>query len=230
MHQSSLGGLLLLAGTKINPLWQSPAMPLLYLIAAVFCGLGFTIFLLMIACLRYSRALDAAVLAELANLLSGVCFVFLAIRLVDLIWRQQLRAAFALDRMSLLFLFESALILAPALALRFRRIRETPRALLNMSAIACAGGMLYRFIPTSIAYMPMRSTAYFPSVPELLMGAGYVALGIVFFVLAVNYFAVLPGGSDTWDHTFRPFGRPHKSTESSMAMPGTSVVVSESEI
>jgi Ni/Fe-hydrogenase subunit HybB-like protein len=67
MHQSSLGGLLLLAGTKINPLWQSPVMPLLYLIAAVFCGLGFTIFLLMIVCLRYARDLDAAVLAELAN-------------------------------------------------------------------------------------------------------------------------------------------------------------------
>jgi hypothetical protein len=28
MHQSSLGGLLLLAGTKIHPLWQSPVMPL----------------------------------------------------------------------------------------------------------------------------------------------------------------------------------------------------------
>jgi len=35
MHQSSLGGLLLLAGNKINPLWQTPFLPLLYLLAAV---------------------------------------------------------------------------------------------------------------------------------------------------------------------------------------------------
>lgn len=206
MHQSSLGGLLLLAGTKINPLWQSPVMPLLYLIAAALCGFAFTIFLLMIVCLRYSRALDADVLTELANLLSGMCFLFLAVRLGDLVWRQQLLAALAFDKMSMLFLVETSLILTPAVALRFRRMRETPRTLLNMSALACLGGMFYRFIPTSIAYMPARSTVYFPSTPELVMAAGYIAFGILAFVLAINYFAVLPGEASTWDHTFRPFG------------------------
>jgi Ni/Fe-hydrogenase subunit HybB-like protein len=206
MHQSSLGGLLLLAGDKINPLWQSPAMPWLYLIAAALCGFAFTIFLLLIVCLRYGRKLDVGVLTELANLLSGMCFFFLAIRAIDLIWRGQIHNAFAFDKMSLLFLLETSLILIPAVALRFRRVRQTPRALLNMSALACVGGMLYRFIPTSIAYMPMRSTSYFPSVPELVMAVGYISLGIVAFVFAVNYFAVLPGDASTWDHAFRPFG------------------------
>jgi Ni/Fe-hydrogenase subunit HybB-like protein len=206
MHQSSLGGLLLLAGNKINPLWQSPAMPWLYLVAAGLCGFAFTIFLLLIVCLRYGRKLDDSVLTELANLLSGVCFLFLLIRAVDLIWRGQIHAAVAFDRMSLLFLLETSLILVPAVALRFRRVRTTPRALLNTSALACAGGMLYRFIPTSIAYAPMRSTSYFPSVPELAMAIGYICLGIVAFVFAINYFAVLPGEASTWDHAFRPFG------------------------
>jgi len=230
MHQSSLGGLLLLAGTKINPLWQSPVMPLLYLIAAGFCGIGFTIFLLMIVCLRYARNLDAAVLTELACLLSGVCFVFLAIRFGDLIWRQQLTAAFAFDKMSLLFLFETGMILAPAIALCFKRVRETPRALLNMSAVACLGGMLYRFIPTSIAYQPLRSTAYFPSAPELVMAAGYIAMGSVVFVLAVNYFAVLPGEASAWDHTFRPFGWPGKAAQHSIAIQVPSTVTQERAI
>jgi Ni/Fe-hydrogenase subunit HybB-like protein len=206
MHQSSLGGLLLLAGDKIDPLWQSPAMPWLYLVAAALCGFSFTIFLLLIACLRYARKLDGGVLSELANLLSGVCFLFLAIRATDLIWRGQLHSAFAFNKMSLLFLLETSLILTPAITLRFRRVRETPRALLNMSALACLGGMLYRFIPTSIAYAPMRSTSYFPSVPELVMAVGYISLGIVAFVFAINYFAVLPGEASSWDHAFRPFG------------------------
>jgi len=206
MHQSSLGGLLLLAGGKINPLWQSPAMPWLYLVAAALCGFAFTIFLLLIVCLRYARPLDDSVLTELANLLSGVCFLFLAIRAIDLIWRGQLHRAFAFNEMSLLFLLETSLILVPAVVLQFRRFRETPRALLNMSALACVGGMLYRFIPTSIAYTPMRSTSYFPSVPELVMAVGYISLGIVAFVFAINYFAVLPGDASTWDHSFRPFG------------------------
>jgi Ni/Fe-hydrogenase subunit HybB-like protein len=205
-------------------------MPLLYLIAAIFCGLSFTIFLLMIVCLRYARDLDASVLTELANLLSGVCVVFIIVRIADLVWRQQLRAAIAFDRMSLLFLFESAMILAPAVALRFRRVRETPRALLNMSAVACLGGMLYRFIPTSIAYVPLRSTAYFPSAPELVMAAGYIAMGSVAFVLAVNYFAVLPGEAGAWDHTFRRFGWPKRAPQPSVSMPAPSTVVQEGAV
>jgi Ni/Fe-hydrogenase subunit HybB-like protein len=209
MHQSALGGLLLLAGTKIDPLWQSPVMPLLYLIAAVLCGFAFTIFLLLIVCLRYSRSLDVGILTELGSLLSWVCFVFLAVRFADLIWRRQLGAAFALNKMSLLFLAETALILVPALTLQSSRIRNTPRALLNTAALACLGGMFYRFIPTSIAYRPAYSTSYFPSAPELVMAAGYISLGTVAFVLAINYFAVLPGELSHWDHAFRPFGWKH---------------------
>ena len=203
MHQSSLGGLLLLAGTKINPLWQSPVMPLLYLIAAGLCGLSFMIVLLLIVCLRYRRPLDVGVLNELATLLAWVCCGFLVVRFADLLWRHQLKAAFAFDRMSFLLLLESALIMIPAIAFRMRVMRETPRGLLNLAALACLGGMLYRFVPTSITFMPARSTSYFPSLPELIMAIGYIALGIVAFVVAVNFFAVLPGDSSSWDHTFR---------------------------
>ena len=36
MHQSSLGALMLLAGERVHPLWQTPWLPLLYLGAAMF--------------------------------------------------------------------------------------------------------------------------------------------------------------------------------------------------
>ena len=88
--------------------------------------------------------------------------------------------------MSFLFLAETTMILVPAVTLRIRRVRETPRALLNMGALACLGGMFYRFIPTSIAYKPAYSTRYFPSTPELVMAVGYIALGTVVFVLAAK--------------------------------------------
>src|SRR5271165_7078673 len=203
MHQSSLGGLMLLAGDKVYPLWQTPFLPLLYLLAAGLCGLGFVTFLLLIACLRYSRRLDVGVLEELGNLLSGGCFLFLIVRFGDLVWRGQLHAAFALDKMSLLFLFETTLILIPAVALRSRVVRETPRSLLNMATLACLGGLLYRFIPTTIAFHPAAHSSYFPSLPELLMTVGYIALGIVAFALAVKYFAVLPGEIKDWNYLFR---------------------------
>ncbi len=203
MHQSSLGGLLLLAGNKINPLWQTPFLPFLYLLAAGLCGLGFVTFLLLMASLRYSRPLDLGVLGELGSLLSWMCFVFLAVRFGDLTWRGQLHAAFAFDKMSLLFLLETTLILIPAIALRNKTVRETPRSLLNMATLACLGGLFFRFIPTTIAYFPARKASYFPALPELLMTVGYIALGIAAFGLAVKYFAVLPGEIQDWNYMFR---------------------------
>ena len=203
MHQSSLGGLLLLAGDKIDPIWQTPLLPLLYLIAAGMAGLGFVTFLLCMASLRYSRPLDIGVLSELGGLLSMMCFFFLAVRFGDLAWRGQLGAAFRFDRMSLVFLIEIALILVPAVVLRDRFARETPRTLLNMSILACLGGMFYRFVPTTIAFHPAPGSSYFPSVPELLISVGYIALGICGFGVTVKYFAVLPGEIKDWNHMFR---------------------------
>ena len=203
MHQSSLGGLMLLGGSKVHPLWQTPCLPFLYLLAAGLCGLGFVTFLLLMASLRYSRPLDLGVLGELGNLLSWMCFVFLAVRFGDLIWRGQLRDAFALDKMSLLFLLETTLILIPAIALRRNAVRETPRSLLNMATLACLGGLLFRFIPTTVAFFPAREASYFPALPELLMTVGYISLGIAAFGLAVKYFAVLPGEIQDWNYMFR---------------------------
>jgi len=203
MHQSSLGGLMLLAGDKVHPLWQTPFLPLLYLLAAVLCGFGFVTFLLLMASLRYSRGLDLDVLRELGNLLSVACFLFLTVRWGDLVWRGQLPSAFALDEMSLLFLLETALLLIPAIALRSRAVRETPRTLLRMATLACLGGLLFRFVPTTIAFAPAPHAVYFPNVPELLMTIGYISLGIVGFALAVKYFAVLPGDIEEWNYMFR---------------------------
>jgi Ni/Fe-hydrogenase subunit HybB-like protein len=219
MHQSSLGGLLLLAGTKIHPLWQSPFLPLLYLLAAGLCGIAFVTFLLLLACLRYRRSLDLAILGELGNLLSAACFLFLAVRFGDLIWRGMLDQAFALDRMSSLFLIETTLILIPAVALRFKAVRETPRSLLKVATLACLGGTFYRFVPTTIAYHPERHSIYFPTVPELLIGAAYISLAIVGFGLAVKYLAVLPGDTGSWNHRFRslPSRRPATRPEGAIA-------------
>ena len=214
MHQSSLGGLLLLAGDKIDPIWQSPALPLLYVLAAGVCGVGFVTFLLLLTCLRFSRRLDLDVLGELGSLLSVTCFLFLAVRFADLIARGQIRRAFAFKEMSLWFVLETALILIPAAGLRSRTTRETPRRLLLLAITACLGGLLFRFIPTTVAFAPARRATYFPTAPELLMTIGYMSLGVVAFGVAVRYFAVLPGEISDWNYMFKLIRRRRKTEQS----------------
>ena len=58
----------------------------------------------------------------------------------------------------------------------------------------------------------------------------WAAATSVAFVLAVNYFAVLPGEAGTWDNTFRPFGWPGKASQSSIAGPIPTAVVQERAI
>jgi hypothetical protein len=72
-----------------------------------------------------------------------------------------------------------------------------------MATLACLGGGFYRFIPTTIAFTPAHRAIYFPSLPEVLMSIGYIALGIVAFGLAVKYFAVLPGAIEDWNQMSR---------------------------
>ncbi len=70
LHQSSLGGLMVLAGHKVHPLWQTDLLPLLYLVQALICGFGSVIVFVMSSCLVWRRPLDVKVLGELADLMS----------------------------------------------------------------------------------------------------------------------------------------------------------------
>ena len=55
LHQSSLGTLMLLAPSKMNPLWWTPILPLLFLLSAIAVGFSMVIFESMIAARVFGR-------------------------------------------------------------------------------------------------------------------------------------------------------------------------------
>lgn len=210
MHQSSLGGLLSLAGWKVHPLWQTAWLPVLYLIQAFVCGFAAIIFTLMTACLYWRRPIDVGILSELGDLLSKTIFLWLALRLGDLAWRGELGAGLRFDSYSLLFLAETFGALIPALVLRSPRLRETPRVLYNMATLAGLASLLYRFAPTTLAYRPAElRDFYFPSLAELLIMLGWIALAVMAFSVAVKLFAILPAPVALWDRMVADEQRAH---------------------
>lgn len=192
MHQSSLGSLMVIAGHKVHPLWQTQMLPAFYLIQAVVCGFAAIIFILMAADLAWRRALDMKILADLGKYMAWTSVVFVALRYVDVIWRGQLGAAFRFDSYSLLFMLENLLVLVPALLLLNARFRATPRILFVSALLTGAGGILYRFTPTTIAYRAGHPSVYFPKIAELIMCLGYIGLAVVLFIAAAKRFAILP--------------------------------------
>jgi len=197
-HQSSLGALLLLAGDKLDPLWQTPLLPLLYLIQAFGCGFAFVMFILMASCLTWRRPLDMDVIAELGSLLSWTGVIFLVLRFGDLTVRGQLGNAFRLDLLGALFWFENLLVLLPTVVLRNRGFRYTPRIAFCMAVAGCVGGMAYRFIPTTLSFNSGKVAFYFPSGAELVISGGFISLALAAFTLTVKWLAILPAPLASW--------------------------------
>jgi Ni/Fe-hydrogenase subunit HybB-like protein len=198
MHQSSLGSLMVIAGHKVHPLWQTQMLPAFYLIQAVICGFAAVIFILMSACLAWRRPLDVDVLGDMAKYMSWTTFVFIALRYVDLAIRGQLGAAFVMDRYGILFNVENLLVLVPAFLFMSQKLREVPRLLYVGSILVGLGGMLYRFTPTTIAYRANHPSTYFPKIAELIMCIGYIGFAVVVFIWMAKQFAIIPAPVSDW--------------------------------
>jgi Ni/Fe-hydrogenase subunit HybB-like protein len=198
MHQSSLGALMLLAGNRVHPLWQTPLLPLLYLGAACFMSFGCVAGTTMLCCLEWKRPMDMEVLDEAARITAGLIFVWTAIRFLDILVRGALFTAFQLNRFAGVFWLETFLITYGGWLL-FRSLRDHKlRSMYLGYALSSAGGMVYRFSPTTLAYIPGPKAIYFPSTIELLVALGFVAMGIAGFLLAVKLFAILPAPNQEW--------------------------------
>jgi Ni/Fe-hydrogenase subunit HybB-like protein len=193
MHQSSLGTLMRLAGRKLHPLWQTPALPLLFLISCVAMGYAAVVFESTLAAVAFRRPPETRMLAGLSRAVVAVLFLFLAVRLVDVLARGQAARILALDAHALLFLLELAVLLAPALMLLSRAVREDRGRLFGAALLVMFGGAFYRFNSYLIAFNPGQGWSYFPAVPELMITIGFVGLEIALYVVIVKRFPILGG-------------------------------------
>lgn len=199
MHQSSLGSLMVIAGDKVHPLWQSQMLPALYLIQAVNCGFAAVIIILLASCLAWRRPLDLKVLSDLAKYMAWTSLFFVAVRFIDIAVRGQLGTAFAPTKYAAMFGAEVLMTLIPALVLLNVKARTTPRVIFVSAIISALGGLFYRFAPTTIAYRAGKPSVYFPTIPELLMCLGYIGLAVTLFIVAAKRFAIIPSTVSDWN-------------------------------
>jgi Ni/Fe-hydrogenase subunit HybB-like protein len=198
MHQSSLGALMLLAGNRVNTLWQTPMLPLFYVWAAAFMGFSCVAGTLLFCTLVWRRKLDVEVLSEMNRITAWLVGTWLIARFVDLIARGKFTAALSLDVFAGLFWMET-LFLGVALFMLIDSARHQDAKLMFYAHTVCAvGGMLYRFDPTTLAFQPRPGAFYFPSVVELLISVGFVSLAVIGFAYAVKVLAILPGTNKDW--------------------------------
>src|SRR6266545_1885359 len=71
MHQSSLGGLMLIAGPKVHPLWHTALLPTLFLISCLSMGYGAVVVLTTILNLSWNAKHDQKLFAEMSKVNAG---------------------------------------------------------------------------------------------------------------------------------------------------------------
>ena len=187
MHQSALGSLMLIASTKLHPLWHTPFLPLLFLINCIYIGFAIVILQSVASSFLLARDYRRDELAALGGLVPWLTSAWLVIRVGDLIKRDQLSALFHGDFYSGFFLIEFFLMACGTLPLFSAEKRRSPRWLFICAALMLSGGGLYRFNVYLIGFNPGRGWHYFPSFAEVMISVGIVSWEILFYRLLQRF-------------------------------------------
>jgi Ni/Fe-hydrogenase subunit HybB-like protein len=192
MHQSSLGTLLVVMGGQINPLWQTPILPLLYLLTAVTIGYGVVLFESCVAASAYRREIEMHLLQPMAKVMLGMLSVFLLVRGIDLSVRGAWGHALSASLEAFFFWLEMSCFMLPYLLIGTQTARRNPARLFLAGVAIMAGGVLLRVNGFLIGYDTGPGWHYFPSIAEMLVTIGMFALEVLGYILITRRFPVLP--------------------------------------
>jgi len=192
MHQSSLGTLWVVLGPQVHPLWQTPYVPLLFLLTAIIMGYAVVLFESCIASSAYRRSIEVSLLNPMAKIMLGVVAAYLAVRLGDVIFRGVIGRSFHFSLEGLMFWLEMACFIAPFLIIGTEAQRRNPARLFVAGILLMLGGSLLRMNGFLVAYDTGAGFRYFPALPEILVTMGMFATEVLIYVVVTRRFPVLP--------------------------------------
>ena len=195
MHQSSMGSLMIAAGNKVHPIWQSYEMlPLFSLLTAFIMGFSIVIFegSLVQAGLRGKGQNEKDLFRKLMTILSVFLALFLVLRFGELIFRGKMGYVFAFDFYSILVWVESALLIFPLVVFRSRKFRNDSRMLFIGAVSMLLGCATWRMCYSLVAFNPGGGYHYFPTWEELLISIGFVAIEICAYILLIRLLPIIP--------------------------------------
>ncbi len=186
MHQSSLGTLMVIAGSKLHPLWWSSFLPILFLISSVLLGFAAVIFESSISTLRYKVEDENHVLQKLATIFPWIIGIYLLIRFADVIAKGHGGMIFSGSSQSIMFIIENLLYLIPAIFLAMPEFRQSKRTLFFCALSLMLAGALYRFNCFIIQYEPGNGWHYYPKAGEVWITLGIIAAEIMGYLLFIK--------------------------------------------
>ena len=193
LHQSSLGTLMIIAGPKMHPLWQTPVLPLLFLLSAFSVGFPMVIMESISASRSFGLKPEKEVLSSLARFIGPLLGVYLAFKIGDMVIRETFVYLTQINVVSVMFSIEVVVgVIIPLRLFLHPSIRQSTTGLYIASLLVIFGVLLNRFNNYIIAYNPpYTETSYFPAIGEISVTLGFAALEILFYRAYVMIFPII---------------------------------------
>ncbi|GAB4147180.1 MAG: Ni/Fe-hydrogenase cytochrome b subunit [Ignavibacteriales bacterium] len=193
LHQSSLGTLMVISGPKMHPLWQTPVLPLLFLLSAISVGFPMIIMESIISSRSFGLKPEMKVLSGLGRIVGPLLGIYLAFKIGDMVIRQSFVYLNELNSVSIMFFVELLVgVIIPLRMFLSKEVRKSPALLFTASLLVVVGVLINRINCFLVAYNPPYAVkSYFPSVGEIFVTLGFISLEILLFRLIVKYFPVI---------------------------------------
>ncbi|MCX6162431.1 MAG: Ni/Fe-hydrogenase cytochrome b subunit [Ignavibacteriae bacterium] len=192
LHQSSLGTLMVIAGQKMHPLWQTPVLPLLFLLSAIAVGFPMIIFESLIASRSFKMKPEMKILSRLGSMVAPILGVYLAVKIGDMFISDDFKYILKFDVPAWMFMAETGLIIIAFVLFLSKETTRSPGRLFLASSLVIAGVLLNRINNFIVAYKPLYDpVAYFPSFGEISVTVGCIALLVLIYRAVVIYFPVI---------------------------------------
>ena len=193
MHQSSLGSLMLIAPTKLHPLWYTPILPLLFLTSAVAVGYPMVVFEATLATTSLKLDSEMKILTPLTRITIFLLGIYLALKVGDMVVRRTYLYLLDGTAQTNAFVIELLFgVIVPWLMLLSPKLRQSRRALFIACSLIVGGVMLNRINVFVVGYRPPISEAnYFPAIGEILVTVGLIAALMFIYRFIVTYLPVL---------------------------------------
>lgn len=199
LHQSGLGALMMMAKSKIHPLWYTDFIPILYFVSSIFAGLSMVIFEGSISHKVFAYQIDAEhhhsyedILVGLARICAVAMFGYLFLKAILLVHEHAV--PYLNSTMGFWYLFEViGFVLIPCLMFVSGATRKDISIIKFAAILTMLGIILNRLNYTFIAYnwyVPL-SEKYWPSAIELIITASIILTEVWVFRWMVNRMPVL---------------------------------------
>lgn len=193
MHQSSLGSLMLIAPTKLHPLWYTPMLPLLFLVSAIAVGYPMVVFEATLATTSLKLDGEMKILTPLTRITIFLLGLYLALKVGDMVVRGTYVYLLDFTAQTNAFIIEVLFgVIVPWLMLLSPQLRRSRQALFIACTMIVGGVLINRINVFVVGYRPPISEAnYFPAIGEVLVTVGLIAALMFVYRFIVTYLPVL---------------------------------------